>query len=116
VLAANIEDNAANVTRFAVLGHEPADRTGSDKSALMFELEHRPGALADAIMVFKRNRVSLTWIESFPMTGPQGGYLFFVELEGHQQDTRVRKAITALGRKVVRLEVLGSYAKSEPVD
>ncbi|MEX0585830.1 MAG: prephenate dehydratase [Pirellulales bacterium] len=116
VLAGNIEDNASNVTRFALLGHEPAERTGNDKSAAMFELEHRAGALADAITVFKRNRVNLTWIESFPMSGPAGGYLFFVELEGHQQDTRVRKALQALARKVVRVEVLGSYAKSEPVD
>jgi chorismate mutase/prephenate dehydratase len=113
VLAANIEDNPTNVTRFAVLGHESGPRTGDDKSALMFELAHRPGTLADAIAVFKRHRVNLTWLESFPMTGPDGGYLFFVELIGHQADARVRRAVAALAKRSVRLEVLGSYARGE---
>ena len=89
-------------------------RTGNDKCALMFEIEHQPGALADAMNVFKRNRLNLTWIESFPIARPEGGYMFFVELEGHEVDARVRQAIAALERKAVRLEVLGSYAKWPP--
>ena len=57
----------------------------------MFEIAHQPGALADAMNVFKRNRLNLTWIESFPIARPEGGYMFFVELEGHETDARVRK-------------------------
>jgi chorismate mutase / prephenate dehydratase len=114
VLAADIEDNPSNITRFAVLGRQPARRTGRDKAAVMFELEHRPGALADALGVFKRQRVNLTWLESFPMHGSHGAYLFFVEIDGHQDDLRVRRAIEALTRRAVRLEMLGSYAKSPP--
>jgi chorismate mutase / prephenate dehydratase len=116
VLAADIEDNRSNLTRFAVIGEESGPRTGSDKCALMFEIEHQPGALADAMNVFKRNRLNLTWIESFPIARPEGGYMFFVELEGHEADTRVRRAIEALERKAVRLEVLGSYATMAPVE
>jgi chorismate mutase/prephenate dehydratase len=116
VLAADIEDNKGNLTRFAVIGDETGPRTGKDKSALMFEITHQPGALADAMNVFKRNRLNLTWIESFPIARPEGGYMFFVELEGHESDPRVRKAITALERKAVRLDVLGSYARLAPVE
>jgi chorismate mutase / prephenate dehydratase len=116
VLASDIEDNQGNLTRFAVIGDEPAPRSGNDKSALMFEIAHKPGALADAMNVFKRARLNLTWIESFPIARPEGGYLFFVELEGHESDARVHKAITALEKKAVRLEVLGSYAKMGPVE
>jgi chorismate mutase/prephenate dehydratase len=115
VLAANIEDNRGNVTRFAVIGLEPGERTGQDKTSLMFELSHQPGALADAMAVFKRNRLNLTWIESFPKTGSSNEYLFFVEFEGHQKDLLARRAIAALGRKSVRVEVLGSYAKTNPI-
>ncbi len=115
-LAENIEDNEGNLTRFAVIGEQPGQRTGHDKTALMFEVEHKPGSLADAMAIFKRNRLNLTWIESFPIARPQGGYLFFVELEGHEQDSRVRRATEALGRKAIRLVVLGSYAKSTPID
>ena len=66
--------------------------------------------------VFKRHRLNLTWIESLPIARPEGGYLFFVELEGHESDLRVRKAIASLGRKSIRLEALGSYAKMAPVE
>ncbi len=116
VLAADIEDNKGNLTRFAVISDETGPRTGNDKCALMFEVAHQPGSLADAMNVFKKNRLNLTWIESFPIARPEGGYMFFVELEGHEEDPRVRRAIAALERKAVRLEVLGSYAKMAPVE
>ena len=116
MLAADIEDNPGNLTRFAVIGDETGPRTGKDKCALMFEVLHQPGSLADAMNVFKRNRLNLTWIESFPIARPEGGYMFFVELEGHETDARVRRAIQSLGRKAVRLEVLGSYANMAPVE
>ena len=116
VIAANIEDNANNITRFAVIGEHPAQRTGRDKTALMFELSHQPGALADAMAVFKRNGLNLTWIESFPLAGAPNEYLFFVELEGHATDESVKRALESLGKKTVRLVVLGSYARSAPVN
>lgn len=116
VLASNIEDNKHNITRFAVIGGEPEARTGRDKTALMFEIAHRSGALADVMGVFKRAALNLTWIESFPMSGSRNEYLFFVELEGHSSDARVRRSLAALKRKTVRLEVLGSYRKAEPVE
>ncbi len=116
VLAEHIEDNPANLTRFAVIGQDPVKRTSKDKTAVMFQIEHKPGSLADAMGIFKRNRLNLTWIESFPTSGPQGSYLFFVEMEGHENDQRIKRAIASLERKAVRLEVLGSYAASPPVE
>ncbi len=76
----------------------------------------RPGSLADALNIFKRNQLNLTWIESFPIARPEGGYLFFVEMEGHQQDKRVAKVTQLLSRRAVRLTVLGSYAKAAPAE
>ena len=117
IVAENIEDNKNNITRFAVLGGEGAPRTGQDKTALMIEIAHRPGSLADVMAVFKRGRLNLTWIESCAILGRVGSeFFFFVELEGHQGDARVRKALNALQRRTVRMEILGSYAKSNPLD
>lgn len=116
VLASNIEDNTANVTRFAIIGHESSHRTGHDCMSLMFEVEHRPGGLADAINVLKKNRLNMTWIESFPIANSDGRYMFFVELDGHQTDAKNKRAILLLERKCLRLEVLGSYERTEPVD
>jgi chorismate mutase/prephenate dehydratase len=109
VLAENIEDNPDNVTRFAVIGGETPPRTGDDRTAMLFQVEHRPGTLAEAMNIFKRNQVNLTWIESFPVPGSDRAYLFFVEMEGHQADARLRRAVRALGRRALRLEILGSF-------
>jgi chorismate mutase/prephenate dehydratase len=116
VLAEKIEDNPGNSTRFAVIGKHSAERTGRDRTALMFEIPHRPGALADAMNVFKRNRLNLTWIESFPIAQRSGSYLFFVELDGHETDLKVRRAMDSLGRKAVKLDLLGSFPRGVPVE
>jgi chorismate mutase/prephenate dehydratase len=116
LLAEGIEDNPENVTRFAVIGRESGPRTGRDKTAIAFEAPHQPGALADAMAIFKRQRLNLTWIESFPVPQARGRYLFFVELQGHAIDLRVRRAIAALEKKALRLTVLGSFAESDMVE
>ena len=116
IIAGNIEDNANNVTRFAVIGDESPKKSGNDKTSLMFEVSHQPGALADVMTIFKRSRLNLTWIESFPMRGSKNEYLFFVEFEGHQSDLRAKRALASLEKKTVRLTILGSYAKSPLVE
>ena len=116
VLAENIEDNSSNLTRFAVIGNDSATRTGHDKTAIMYQVQHEPGALADSMNVFKRNRLNLTWIESLPISEQRGEYLFFVELHGHETDLRVRRAVAALQKKTLRIEVLGSFSQVAPVE
>ncbi len=116
IVAENIEDNRHNVTRFAVIGGDAAPRTGKDKTAVMFEIPHQPGSLSDVMAIFKREKLNMTWIESFTMAGSKSEYLFFIELEGHQTDQKVERALQLLAKKTVRLEILGSYATAEPID
>ncbi len=116
VLAENIEDNPFNTTRFAVIGDHPSPPTGNDCTAMLFQLSHEPGTLADVMVIFKRNKLNLTWIESFPLPGPERGYLFFVEMEGHEEDARMRRAVASLERRASRLEVLGSFPATAAVD
>jgi chorismate mutase / prephenate dehydratase len=116
VLTENIEDNPTNTTRFAVIGDYTPPRTGNDRTAMLFQVEHRPGTLAEAMMIFKRNKLNLTWIESFPIPGSNRGYLFFVEMEGHETDAHLRRAVAALQKKALRLEILGSFPATTPVE
>jgi chorismate mutase/prephenate dehydratase len=116
VLAESIEDNPTNTTRFVVIGDHASPRTGNDRTAMLFQVEHRPGALADAMVIFKRNKLNLTWIESFPIPGTNRGYLFFVEMEGHETDARLRRAVATLEKKALRLEILGSFPATTPVE
>jgi chorismate mutase/prephenate dehydratase len=115
VLAEKIEDNPHNATRFAVLGGQIPDRTGNDHTALLFQMDHRPGTLADAMNIFKRNKLNLTWIESFPVPGSNRAYLFFAEVETHPSELRFRRAMETLQRKALRLEVLGAFPVTEAV-
>ncbi|MFQ3650648.1 MAG: prephenate dehydratase [Gemmataceae bacterium] len=109
VLFAQIEDSPHNETRFAVIGHHKAERTGKDKTAIMFRLPHNPGSLVEALEVFKQNRINLTWIESFPTQSPKTEYLFFVDFEGHVDDAKVSRTLKALTEHTSELNVLGSF-------
>lgn len=116
VIAEDIQDNRENVTRFAIIGDDPSKPTGHDRTAILLQIPHKPGSLADALVAFKNSKVNLTWIESFPLRGPEAGYLFFLDFEGHVDDQKVKKMMKYLEANAVRLEVLGSYPRSEPVD
>jgi chorismate mutase / prephenate dehydratase len=113
VLAENIEDNTQNITRFAVIGDQICSPTGNDKTSMMIQLSHQPGALADAMMIFKNAKVNLTWIESFPLPNRPNEYLFFVELDGHREMDSIQQTILHLQSHAVRLDVLGSYPKGQ---
>ncbi len=113
VIDANIEDVQGNTTRFAVIGNAKMQPTGNDKTSLMFQLNHRPGALASAMQIFQSSELNLTWIESFPLPSCPNEYLFFVELDGHRAEESVGDAIRRLDDQALRLEVLGSYPKGQ---
>ena len=116
IVAAGIEDNAHNVTRFAVIGEEETKPTGRDRTALLLQIPHTPGSLSEALQAFKSSKINLTWIESFPLRGPESGYLFFLDFEGHERDSQIKKALDFLQKRAVRMEVLGSYPRYEPVE
>jgi len=113
VIAEDVQDNRNNVTRFAVIGDLQLAPTGSDRTAVLLQIPHKPGALADALVAFKKQKVNLSWIESFPLRGPESGYLFFLDFEGHQKEARIRKTLDELAATAVRMDVLGSFPRSE---
>ena len=112
VIAESIEDNRNNVTRFAVLGQHKPTPSGDDKTAILFQVSHEPGALANAMTIFKEQDLNLTWIESFPAPETKNEYMFFIELSGHRDATRVGQAIEQLGKIAQRLTILGSYPRA----
>ena len=111
LLAERIEDNPRNVTRFAVLGTEPTEPSGDDRTALLLRIPHEPGSLADALAVFGRHGVNLSLIESFPLPGGEPGYQFFLDCDGHRGDAPVAACLRSLGRVCDSVRVLGSYPR-----
>lgn len=115
VIARSIEDNPNNVTRFAVLGRERPVPTGNDKTAILFQVSHEPGALANAMTIFKEQNLNLTWIESFPAPETKNEYMFFIELTGHRDTEEVQSALKGLHHLAQRLTILGSYPRASIV-
>lgn len=113
IVAASVQDNPHNVTRFAIIGDHQSQPTGRDRTAILLQIPHKPGSLADSLQAFKDNKINLSWIESFPLRAPESGYLFFLDFEGHSSDARIKKAIDQIAKNAVRVEILGSYPRSE---
>src|SRR5262245_44186735 len=108
-LFTDIEDSPYNETRFAIIGTQESSKTGHDKTAIMFRVPHNPGSLVDALGVFKQAKLNLTWIESFPAKAARTEYVFFADFEGHVEDPKVKRALTALQEYCEQLTVLGSF-------
>src|SRR5262245_20197687 len=109
ILSRDIEDYPVNETRFAVIGMQEVPRTGNDKTAVMFKVAHAPGALADALNIFKSSKINLTWIESFPSRAAKPEYVFFADFEGHAEDPKVKKTLASLQDNSEKLTILGSF-------
>lgn len=112
ILAANIEDDPNNTTRFLVLGKHDAGPSGVDKTSLVCSAQNKPGAMHDLLVPFAQQGVSMTKFESRPARGMMGGqwaYVFFVDIEGHQTDAAVASALTGLGERAGFVKILGSY-------
>ncbi|SPE63316.1 P-protein (Includes: Chorismate mutase; Prephenate dehydratase) [Verrucomicrobia bacterium] len=113
VLEYDIQDNAANATRFLVLGRQCSPPTGNDRTSIMFSIADRVGALYRAVAAFPRNRINMTKIESRPSKRKAWEYFFFVDCDGHVEDRRVAKALAMLGEHCSYVKVLGSYPNTE---
>jgi chorismate mutase/prephenate dehydratase len=110
VLAKDIEDSAHNVTRFLVISRKLYPKpTRNDRTSLVFSIKDRVGALHDMLVPFKRNAVNLTKIESRPSKERAWDYYFFVDLEGHINSEKVKRAILNLRKVCTYLKILGSY-------
>ena len=76
------------MTRFLVVGRDSAGITGDDKTSIVFSIKDKAGALHDMLIPFKKYRINLTKIESRPSKKKAWDYYFFLDLEGHIQDSR----------------------------
>ena len=113
VLEYDIQDNAANATRFLVLGRQCSPATGHDRTSLMISLVDKVGALHRALAAFRRYRINMTKIESRPSKRKAWEYFFFIDCDGHVSDHKVAKAIGELEQQCSFVKVLGSYPDAE---
>ncbi len=109
VRAADIEDDPDNVTRFLVIGGQPAGATGQDKTAILFTTRHEPGALVSVLAVFADAGINLTHIDKRPAPGRHWHYKFLIEAQGHRE--QMADTIETTRQHCTELVVLGSFAE-----
>jgi prephenate dehydratase len=114
ILAANIEDNPENFTRFYLIHRaaeaiSPAD---ANKVSLAFALENRPGSLVSALSSIASLGANLTKIESRPVPGKPWEYIFYVDAQliNPNQDEQI---VEALRPHCSMVKELGLYRESE---
>jgi chorismate mutase/prephenate dehydratase len=106
-----LEDVAQNVTRFLVVGQKQAERTGKDKTSILLAIRDEPGILYRVLQPFAGSGINMTKIESRPSRRRPWEYVFFVDVDGHQQDPVLANALAELQKLCESVKVLGSYPK-----
>ncbi|MGD0958430.1 MAG: prephenate dehydratase [Methylomonas sp.] len=112
VLQKNIEDEADNTTRFIIIGNRQPEATGLDKTSVLISTGNQSGALYKVLAPFAEYGISMMHIESRPSRQALWDYVFFIDIEGHRNDTLVSKALATLQNNVKFMKILGSYPKA----
>lgn len=109
ILASGIEDDPNNTTRFVVIGAQQVAASGRDKTSFVMASQNRPGAIFNLLEPLARHQVSMTRLESRPSRTGLWEYVFFVDIEGHQDDETVNAALSEIRSRAGFLKILGSY-------
>ena len=116
ILEKNIEDEKGNVTRFLIMGKniEQPEYTNDKKfiTSCIFRLKSEPSALYKSLGGFATNQVNLTKLESFSVKNTFDQTNFYLDFEGHLEQTAVKKALEELGFHTETLDILGVYESS----
>ena len=115
ILAANIEDDPNNTTRFVVVSVHDAGISGADRTSLVCSAQNRPGAVSQLLAPFADNGVSMSRLESRPARGFGGSrweYVFYIDIEGHRSEPAVARALEELRHRASFVKELGSYPRA----
>jgi chorismate mutase/prephenate dehydratase len=113
IIAEGIEDNPHNRTRFLVVGYSKPSPSGRDKTSIVFSVPHKSGSLYRALSVFDSEQINMTMIESRPTKQMPWEYVFFIDIQGHEKDESVQRALSKLAEHTLFVRVLGSYPEAE---
>lgn len=113
IIKKDIQDSEKNYTRFVVVSHKDADKTGHDKTSIVFSTDDKPGSLYRVLDIFNLWDINMSRIESRPAKNQLGRYIFFVDIHGHREDDDIKDALTMIKRKSSFFKFLGSYPNWE---
>ncbi len=112
ILDKNIQDQAENTTRFAIICHKDLDLNylvKKDKMSISFEINHMPSSLYQCLWSFALNNINLTKLESLPSYKWKGTFTFWLDLEGKSDDTAVQLSLKWLETHTKNLRIIWEY-------
>ncbi|MBM3420639.1 MAG: prephenate dehydratase [Bacteroidetes bacterium] len=119
ILAAGIESNKRNYTRFLVLdtasepgSHDNAGMAGINKSSVVFRLPHRKGSLVEVLSLFSVGDCNLTTVQSAPLIGSEWEYLFYVDMT-FEKYASYRKAVGKASSLCTEFKIIGEYREGD---
>ena len=115
MLVNNVEDRADNATRFLVVGRSLLASSGNDKTTLLISTSDTgagSGVLFNLLKPLAEHGVSMTRIESRPSQRKNWDYVFFIDLEGHAEESPLAEALEELKSRSSLFKVLGAYPKA----
>jgi len=113
VIQEGIEDESNNYTRFLVLSKQSTEESKKDKTSIIFSIKHELGALYHIIKKINDYKVNLTKIESRPKKNTPWEYNFYVDIEGHKNNSKISELLNKIKEDTIFLKILGSYASAE---
>lgn len=116
-VARDIEEGRGNTTRFLVVGREAPEPSGNDLTSAAFTVRRdQAGALHKLLEPFARHGVNLTAVQSRPMKGKPWEYVFFIDMEGHESEESVGRALDEAAAYAHSHKILGSYPRATKPD
>ncbi|MEC9206175.1 MAG: prephenate dehydratase [Pseudomonadota bacterium] len=112
VLKKNIQDFSNNVTRFIIIGNDTVGISKDDKTSIVVSASNKPGSLYSLLQPLSKNSISMTKIESVPTKRKNWEYMFFLDIDGHSEEPKIKKALNSIKRRSTFYKNLGSYPKS----
>ena len=112
IIKSKVEDESGNVTRFFIMGKDTKHPERKDKkyiTSCIFKLKSIPAALYKALGGFATNGVNLCKLESFSVKNTFDQVNFYIDIEGHIEESSLQKALEELGFHTQKLDVLGVY-------
>jgi chorismate mutase/prephenate dehydratase len=111
-VAAQIQDDPHNRTRFVVVGTYECQPTGKDQTSLVLSVDNQPGAVYRLLEPLAKHGVSMNRFESRPARKGTWEYHFYIDVSGHSEDAKVAKALSELKTTAAFYKNLGSYPHS----
>jgi len=115
ILVNSIEDRSDNSTRFLVVGRELLTASGDDKTTILVSTSDTAGGagvLHKLLLPLADHNVVMTFIESRPSRRKNWDYVFFIDIDGHANESPVSDALAVLEKESSLFRVLGSYPKA----